>query len=221
MLDKQAYFSRGLGGIPGYPPSPPGKMSRTTIWIAQPRGSDKSQRKLAAIPGKQAVDCRAAGRELLQWTLAQRLGGGDTVPGFVHAQAAACVSSRWRVPKWEKTMSTYKHFDIEQLGDITKVRLAKPKLFDVDDYTVLRDDLNHFVEQERPEKLLVDFSRVEYCSTAVVSALMTVRDHLETDEHALKFCSMTEAVRELFRTLNLDGDVFDIHSNEAAAVAAF
>lgn len=143
------------------------------------------------------------------------------MPGSVHARTAVCVSSRRRVPKWERTMSTYKHFDIEQLGDITKIRLAKPKFFDVDDYTVLRDDLNRFVEQERPEKLLVDFSHVEYCSTAVISALMTVRDHLETDAHALKFCSMSEAVRELFRTLNLDSDVFDIHSNQAAAVAAF
>ncbi len=141
--------------------------------------------------------------------------------GYEHAQTAACVSGRSRVPKWERKMSTYKHFDIEQLGDITKIRLAKPKFFDVDDYIVLRDDLNRFVEQERPEKLLVDFSHVEYCSTAVISALMTVRDHLETYEHAMKFCSMSEAVRELFRTLNLDGDVFDIHNDQATAVAAF
>lgn len=113
------------------------------------------------------------------------------------------------------------HFDIERLDGVTEIRLMNPAYFDVPRYEELRDDLVSLVEHERPSRLIVDFSEVEYCSTAVIAAVLMVKKRLDREGGQVKLCGMSHAVREAFQTLKLDGTVFDIRASKADAVTAF
>ena len=115
----------------------------------------------------------------------------------------------------------FEHFDVEQCDGVTVIRLADPKFFDTDRYAELRRELVEFVEQQRPQKLLVLFSRVEYCSTALVSALLMVKDRVESEDGLIKLSGLSDTAREVFENLKLAGTVFDIYTDETAAIAAF
>jgi anti-anti-sigma regulatory factor len=112
-------------------------------------------------------------------------------------------------------------FDVEQCEDITVVHLPDMKYFDTERYADLRRELVEFAEQERPKKLLILFSRVHYCSTALINALMLVRERVESEEGCIRLCGMNETAREVFDNLKLSGTVFSIYKNEADAREAF
>jgi anti-anti-sigma regulatory factor len=117
----------------------------------------------------------------------------------------------------------FRYFDVEQRGPVTEIRLADTRYFDTDRYTELRDELLAFVEQERPLRLLVDLSRVEYCSTAVMGALIAVQARLALHPAigTMKLCGIREVVGESLRRLKLDQGVFDLHSTDVGAIQAF
>jgi len=115
----------------------------------------------------------------------------------------------------------FEHFDVQQCDNVTVLRLAAPDSFDTDRYAELRRELVEFVEQQRPKKLLVVFSHVRYCSTAIVNALLLVKERVESDDGLIKLSEMNDTAREVFENLKLAGTVFDIYTNEAAAMEAF
>lgn len=118
-------------------------------------------------------------------------------------------------------MNPSKHFDVDERGDVTTIRLMDPMFFDVDDYAKLQGELVEFVERERPRKLVVDFSRVEYCSTAVMAALLLVKDRMESESGRVKTCGMNRTVCESFERLKLDETAVEIHESESAALDTF
>ena len=104
-------------------------------------------------------------------------------------------------------MSAFVYFEVEENDEFLTIRLANPVYFDVVQYGELRDELIDFVERQRPKKLLVDFSAVRYCSTAVIHTLLIVKNRLDGYGGQLKFCRMNDVVRESFERLNLVGTV--------------
>ena len=120
-------------------------------------------------------------------------------------------------------MREFLYFDVEQRGSIIEIHLADTRFFDTERYAELLDELLAFVDQERPRRLLVNLSRVGYCSTAVMNALIAVQKHLASLPAAgvMKLCGASEVVNEALRRLKLDQGVFDIHSTDASAIHAF
>jgi anti-sigma B factor antagonist len=118
-------------------------------------------------------------------------------------------------------MTAFKHFEIELCDDITVICLLDPKFFDTERYAELRHELIDFVEQQHPKSLLVDFSRVEYCSTALINALMTIKERVESEGGRMMISGMNEPARETFERLKLDGRVFTIYPTRADAIEAF
>ena len=120
-------------------------------------------------------------------------------------------------------MREFRYFDVEQRGPITEIRLADSKFFSTERYAELRDEFLVFVEQERPRRLLVNLSRVRYCSTAVMNALIAVQEQLVSHPATgvMKLCGASEVVDEALRRLKLDQGVFEIHSTDDDAIHAF
>lgn len=118
-------------------------------------------------------------------------------------------------------MASYRCFDVEQFVGATVVRLTDP--LRMRDLLVgeLQDELLDMLEREKPTKLVVDFGRVEFCSSAVIEALIRAKKHVVTAGGGLKLCDMRSGVREAFQILNLDGTVFDIHDSVTHATESF
>jgi anti-anti-sigma factor len=118
-------------------------------------------------------------------------------------------------------MAEQKRFQVEIDGTVTIVRLSDPALSDFILISELHDELLTFIAQCEPRHLVVDFSRVTHCSSAVINAVLRARNRLREGGGNIKLCGMRYSVRDAFRTLNLDGTVFEIHGSLQEAVDAF
>ena len=117
-------------------------------------------------------------------------------------------------------MSKYKRIAVDKNGSIDIVRLVDAQLFDHVHLNELQDELAAFVEEAEPEKVIFDFSVVEFCSTSLINTLLKVKRGLAKDGGRVRLCGMRESVREAFKMLNLDGTVFDIDDTIDEAKAA-
>jgi anti-anti-sigma regulatory factor len=118
-------------------------------------------------------------------------------------------------------MSTFKHFEIRDHGDVTELHLADTSLYDVPQYTELQNELMDYVELQKPAGLIVNFDRISYASTALMNGVVKAQNHLDSLGGNLKLVGMCESVRDAFRMLGLDAKVFSIYDREEDAMAAF
>ena len=118
-------------------------------------------------------------------------------------------------------MSTYRHFQVENIDDVTVLRLADPRLSDTMSVNELQDELLLLLDRDATKKLLVNFQKVTHCSTSVINGLLRAKKKLMTRGGQIKLCNMSRMIRESYQLLNLDGTVFHIHDTEAESLAAF
>lgn len=118
-------------------------------------------------------------------------------------------------------MSTYRHFEVETIGDVTVIRLVDPRLADTMSVNELQDEVLHLLDREATKKLLVNFQKVTHCSTSVINGLLRAKKKLMTSGGQIKLCNMNSVIRESYQLLNLDGTVFHIHDSEPESLAAF
>jgi anti-anti-sigma regulatory factor len=118
-------------------------------------------------------------------------------------------------------MNRFDYFDARYDGGILEICLRNPMYYDTSELAELRDELHDLVKNFRPRKLLVNFTNVRYCSTAIINALLVVQQTMSAYYGQMRFCGMNESVRQSFAMLKLDGPVFEIHSTTASALAGF
>ena len=118
-------------------------------------------------------------------------------------------------------MADYKRFDVQSEGDVLILHMADPRLFETLLVNELEDELLNIIDQRQPTKVIVNFARVTHCSTSVINGLLRGKKRLTRIDGALKLCGMRDTVREAYRILNLDGTVFEIYDDVAAALRTF
>lgn len=118
-------------------------------------------------------------------------------------------------------MSEFRHFDVQVLNSVTLLELADPNLFESLLVSELHDELLDYIATRSPRQLVVDFGRVTFCSSAVINGLLRAKRRVVTNGGRIKLCAMSQTTREAYRTLNLDGTVFDIYDTRDEAVQAF
>ena len=118
-------------------------------------------------------------------------------------------------------MSLFKYFEVSDQGDVVEIRFVDTRNFGFRDYSGLQNELMDFIAQTKPQKLLVHFGNIEYCSTAVMNGLIQLRSKLAEEGHRIKFCGMSPDVHESFRMLKLDQSLFEIYGTREEALAAF
>ncbi len=109
---------------------------------------------------------------------------------------------------------------LEEL-DVQVIRLQDPQRCDRLITDELSRELLSFVQQQEPERVLIEFDRVTCISAAVVSGLLALRHKLGSDSNRLKLSGMDENVRSVFRVLRLDSTVFDIYESADDAMDAY
>lgn len=118
-------------------------------------------------------------------------------------------------------MSAYSHFDVCRQNDVNIVRFRCAHLHDYLLLNELHDELVEFVEREKPHHLLFDLGKVEFCSTSLINTLLIARKILMIRAGIVKLADPRPSVEENFRTLNLEGSIFDIYPTVDAALEAF
>jgi anti-sigma B factor antagonist len=117
-------------------------------------------------------------------------------------------------------MSSPERLEIEEVGDVAIVRFLDPRITNPMEIEELGRQLYRVLEYKNCSKLVIDFSPVEFISSATIGKLISLHRKVKICKSALRLCSLRPEVRELFHFCHLDR-VFDIREDQAAAIASF
>ena len=117
-------------------------------------------------------------------------------------------------------MSEYRRLSVAEIGDVTVVRFRDQKILDDLNIQELGRELARLVEVEKRMRLLLDFSAVEFLSSAALGKLITLDKKVKAAGGTLKLCSIQPEIYEVFMITKLNR-LFEIKQTEADALAAF
>jgi anti-anti-sigma factor len=108
------------------------------------------------------------------------------------------------------TAMSFQHFELEQDGAIAVITLTDLELLDHLLAHEMQDELFAFAENEKPQRLIVNFQHVRRCSTEIINAMLRTRKRVASAGGDMRLCCMQKNIRDVFRMLNLEGNVFEI-----------
>jgi anti-anti-sigma factor len=117
-------------------------------------------------------------------------------------------------------MSAHRRIQVNMSGEVTVVRFVDRKILDETNIQELGSELFKLVEQEKRKNLLLNFSSVEFLSSAALGKLITLDKKVKANGGRLKLSNIRPEIYEVFAITKLN-KLFDIKDDEADALAAF
>ena len=117
-------------------------------------------------------------------------------------------------------MPVHRRIVVAENGDVTVVRFVDRKILDAANIQELGDELFSLVEVDKRKNLLLNFSSVEFLSSAALNKLIILERKVKAHEGQLKLCNLRPEIIEVFVITRLN-QLFDIKDDEADAMAAF
>lgn len=117
-------------------------------------------------------------------------------------------------------MAAHRRLEVSEVGDVTVVRFVDRKILDEASIQELGTELFQLVEQENRGKLVLNFSKVDFLSSAALGKLITLDKKVKARSGKLKLSNIRPEIYEVFAITKLN-KLFDIKHDEADALAAF
>ena len=117
-------------------------------------------------------------------------------------------------------MSEHQQIGISEVGDVTVVRFQDRKILDAANIQELGEELFGLVENDGKKSLLLNFSNVEFLSSAALNKLIILDKKVKAASGKIKFCSLRPEIHEVFVITRLT-QLFDIKGSEDEALSAF
>jgi anti-sigma B factor antagonist len=117
-------------------------------------------------------------------------------------------------------MTAYRHLDVNEVGDVTVVRFRDHKIVEDINIQQLGQEMFQLVEADSRDKLLLNFSAVDFLSSAALGKLITLDKKMKAHGGTLKLSNIRAEIYEVFAITKLNR-LFDIRDDEADALAAF
>ena len=117
-------------------------------------------------------------------------------------------------------MAEYRRVEVREVGDVTVIRFRDHKIIEDIGIQELGTELFQLVEGEKRRKLLLNFSAVDFLSSAALGKLITLDKKMKAAGGVLKFSNIRPEIYEVFAITKLNR-LFDIKEDEAAALAAY
>lgn len=111
-----------------------------------------------------------------------------------------------------------RRLDIEEVGDVTVARFIDKKILDENNIQMIGNQLFGLVDQDKRKKIVLDFTNVEYLSSAALGKLITMNTKVKTAGGKLRLCCIRPDIYEVFAITKLN-KLFDIKDDQAAALA--
>src|SRR5260370_31206260 len=106
-----------------------------------------------------------------------------------------------------------RRLELEQIGDVTVVNFVDKKILDEQAIQTIGDQLFSLVDQENCRQMLLNFSNVEFLSSAALGKLIKLNKKLQEVKGRLILCNIDPQIYQSFETPNLD-PFFTIHKHE-------
>jgi anti-sigma B factor antagonist len=117
-------------------------------------------------------------------------------------------------------MATHRRIDVTKVGDVSVVKFQDRKILDESAIQELGAELFALVEHDNRKSILLNFTGVEFLSSAALGKLITFDRKVKSHKGRLKLCEIRPEILEVFQITKLN-KVFDIRGEEPEAVAAF
>jgi anti-sigma B factor antagonist len=117
-------------------------------------------------------------------------------------------------------MVDHRRVEISEVGEVTVVRFLDRKILDAANIQELGQELFALVEKESRRSLLLNFSNVEFLSSAALNKLIVLDKKVKAAGGVLKFSDLRPEIYDVFVITRLT-QLFDIKPSEAEALAAF
>ena len=117
-------------------------------------------------------------------------------------------------------MSEHRRIAVSEVGDVTVVRFLDRKILDPTNIGELGSELFAIVEEDKATKLLLNFTEVEFLSSAALNKLILLDKKIKEVNASLKLSNLRPEIREVFMITRLN-QLFDIVDDEQDALAAF
>lgn len=117
-------------------------------------------------------------------------------------------------------MTGYRRLDINEVGEVSVVRFRDRKIIDDMNIQELGQELFRLIESDNRRRLLLNFSSVDFLSSAALGKLITLDKKVKAHGGAMKLSNIRPEIYEVFAITKLNR-LFDIKEDEADALAAF
>ncbi len=117
-------------------------------------------------------------------------------------------------------MTAFRRLDVSEVGDVTVVRFRDHKIIEDINIQELGQELFRLIEADSRDRLLLDFSAVDFLSSAALGKLITLDKKMKAHGGILKLSNIRPEIFEVFAITKLTR-LFDIRKDEADALAAF
>ncbi len=117
-------------------------------------------------------------------------------------------------------MAANRRLEVSEVGDVTVVRFSDRKILDEASIQELGAELFRLVEEDHRKKILLNFTNVDFLSSAALGKLITLDKKVKANSGKLKLSNIRPEIYEVFAITKLN-KLFDIKDDEAAALGAF
>lgn len=116
-------------------------------------------------------------------------------------------------------MTSYRRLQVSKVGNIAVVRFSDRKILDDANILQIGQDLRQIAEEQGANPMLINFSEVEFLSSAALGKLIVLDKQIKSLGGKLKLSNIRPEIFEVFAITRLNR-VFDIHEDESDALAA-
>ena len=107
---------------------------------------------------------------------------------------------------------------VEQVGDVTVVHFLDKRILDEPTIQAIAEQLFSLVDDQGQRKLLLNFTNVEYMSSAALGKLINLHKKLTGVKGKMAMCNVIPQIYEVFAITKLD-KIFKIFPDEDQAMA--
>lgn len=117
-------------------------------------------------------------------------------------------------------MADHQHLDVSDVDGVTVIRFVDSRILDATSIEELGDELFDLVEQQNRKKMLINFTDVEFLSSAALNKLIILDKKVKSNDGKLVLSDLRPEIDEVFAITRLD-QLFTIAAAEQEALAAF
>jgi len=103
------------------------------------------------------------------------------------------------------------------IGDVAVVNFLTSQVLDELNVQQLGQELNDLVDKEGKTKLVINFSKIKFLSSAVLGKLISLNKKLSAQKGRLAFCHINSDIMQVFKITRLD-KLIPIYDDEDEAV---
>jgi anti-sigma B factor antagonist len=118
------------------------------------------------------------------------------------------------------TQPRRRRLEVEDIGDVTVVNFVDRKILDEQNIQIIGEQLFSLVDEFGRRKIVLNFSNVEYLSSAANAKFITLQYKLQNAGGRLVLCNVSPEVHEVFEITKLE-KFFRIYREEQEALQSF